>query len=50
MPGGVESLNVGIAGALLLYDLTRHPEMRDEPLPEFPGRRAPTTSPQGDSP
>lgn len=23
MPGGVESLNVGVAGALLLYDLTR---------------------------
>lgn len=25
MPGGVESLNVGVAGALLLYDLTRDP-------------------------
>ena len=24
MPGGVESLNVGVAGALLLYDLTRN--------------------------
>ena len=26
MPGGVESLNVGVAGAILLYELTR--EMR----------------------
>jgi TrmH family RNA methyltransferase len=28
MPGGVESLNVGTAGAVLLYELTRTPLTR----------------------
>ena len=34
MPGGVESLNVGIAGALLLYELTRDRPRETTPTPE----------------
>lgn len=50
MPGGVESLNVGIAGALLLYELTRNRGTGGEPFPETRGLRIPTRTPPGDSP